>query len=349
MVSIANTAFSDDAWTQASFPVRMGGLGIRKSEDIALPAYISSSISTYSLVDSILKSVTDSAPIEITHEIEQWKASGEELIEPQDEFRARQRAWDTPRIEQTQKSLIAKADQVSRARLLAAEQPESGAWATAIPVPSLGTQLNPEELRIAIALRTGSEVCVERPCKCGKIIDKLGYHSLSCNKSEGRSPRHTAINEIIWRALKAAEIKSRLEPEGIDRGDNLRPDGLTSQPFSQGKALCWDATCVDTFCESYVHECATVAGSAATKAEIRKRNKYQEMGRRYKFEPIAIETTGVYGSTTRTIIKEIGKRISDKTGDIRESLWFRQRLSIAIQRGNAQLIQSPSDHIPGLS
>ena len=97
-------------------------------------------------MESILKSVTDSAPIDITHEIEQWKASGEELIEPQEDFRARQRAWDTPRIEQTQKSLIAKADQVSRARLLAAEQPESGAWATAIPVPSLGTQLNPEEL-----------------------------------------------------------------------------------------------------------------------------------------------------------------------------------------------------------
>ena len=289
MVSIANTAFSEDAWTQACFPVRMGGLGIRKSEDIALPAYISSSISTNALVESILTSVTDSAPLEITPEIEKWKESCDDLIEPQDEFRTRQRAWDTPRIEQHQKSLLAKADQVSRARLLAAAQPESGAWATAIPVPSLGTQLNPEELRIAIALRTGSEVCIERPCKCGKVIDKLGYHPLSCNKCEGRSPRHTAINEIIWRALNAAEIKSRLEPEGIDRGDSLRPDGLTSQPFSQGKALCWDATCVDTFCESYVNDCAITAGSAATKAEIRKRNKYHEMVSRFKFEPIAIE------------------------------------------------------------
>ena len=102
-------------------------------------------------MESILKSVTDSAPIEISHEIKQWKASGEELIEPQDEFRARQRAWDIPRIEQTQKSLLAKADQVSRARLLAASQPESVAWADAIPVPSLGTHINPEELRIAIA------------------------------------------------------------------------------------------------------------------------------------------------------------------------------------------------------
>ena len=186
---------------------------------------------------------------------------------------------------------------------MAAAQPESGAWATAIPVPTLGTQLKPKELHIATALRTGSEIYVEHPCKCGKSIDKLGYHSLSCNKSEGRSPRHTAINEIIWRALKAAEVKARLEPDGIDRGDNLRPDGLTSQPFSQGKALCWDATVVDTFCESYVIDCAIEAGSAATKAEIRKRNKYHEMVRRYKFEPIAIETKGVYSSTTRTIFK----------------------------------------------
>ena len=44
------------------------------------------------------------------------------------------------------------------------------------------------------------------------------------------------------------------------------------------------------------------------------------MLRRFQFKPIAIETSGVYGPTTRVIIKEIGKRISEKTGDARVSV-----------------------------
>ena len=68
------------------------------------------------------------------------------------------------------------------------------------------------------------------------------------------------------------------------------------------------------------------------------------MVRRFRFEPIAIETSGVFGPTTRAIINEIGKRISEKTGDVRESLWFKQRLSIAVQKGNSISILSPDWH-----
>ena len=73
-------------------------------------------------------------------------------------------------------------------------------------------------------------------------------------------------------------------------------------PFSQGRSLCWDATCVNTFADSSIHNSAMEAGHAATKAEESKRAKYPDLVRRFRFEPIAIETLGVYGSTTRIII-----------------------------------------------
>ena len=264
---ITNVDVKDKAWTQASFPARMGGLGIRKSEDIALPAYISSSISTQSLVESFFSSVTDLVPPEISPEIETWRTSAEGLLEPQGELRSKQRAWDAPRMEILQKELIKNADQFSRARLQAAAQPESGAWASAIPVPSLGTQLSPEEIRIATATRIGAKVCEIHPCnqKCNKNVDEYGFHALSCRYSEGRRPRHTAINDIVWRALRSAGMEATLEPKGVNRGDGLTPDGLTTYPFSQGKALCWDATCVNTYNETSVMECAMEAGSAAKK------------------------------------------------------------------------------------
>ena len=60
-------------------------------------------------------------------------------------------------------------------------------------------------------------------------------------------------------------MEATLEPKGVNRGDGLTPDGLTTYPFSQVKALCWDATCVNTYNETSVMECAMEAGSAAKK------------------------------------------------------------------------------------
>ena len=251
---ITNIEFTDASWTQASLPARLGGLGIRKSTDIALPCYISSALSAGSLVEAILSSVTDLAPFELSTEVETWKARGQGLVEPDGESGFRQRAWDSPHIDYLHKTLLDKADQFERARLLASSQPESGAWLSAVPVPSLGTQLSPDELRIAIALRTGSKLCENHQCKCGRNVDEYGFHLLSCQFNEGRHPRHAAINDIICRALKSAGIPSVLEPVGLNRGDGKRPDGITIFPFSQGKALCWNATCVNTFGESSVND-----------------------------------------------------------------------------------------------
>ena len=155
MSSIMIIDFTDDAWTQASLPFCSGGLGIQKAVDIALLCYISSALSAHSVVEDILSSVTDLASFEMSAEIETWKASGPGLIEPNGEACFRQKAWDTPHIDFIQGTLLENADQFSRARLLASAQPESGAWASAIPVPNLGTQLSPAELRITFALRIG--------------------------------------------------------------------------------------------------------------------------------------------------------------------------------------------------
>ena len=239
-------------------------------------------------MEAILSSVTDLAPFEVSPEIEMWIASSQGLIEPDGESSFRQRAWDTPRIDHIRKRLLENADQFSRARLMASAQSESGAWASAILVPNLGTQLSPDELSIAIALRTGSKICENHPCKCGRNVDEYGFHLLSCHFNEGRHPRHAAINDIICRALKASRMPSVLEPVGLNRGDGKRPDGITIFPFSQGKSLCWDATCVNTFGESSINDTAIEVGHAAAKAESAKRAKYPDMVRRFRFEPIAI-------------------------------------------------------------
>ena len=157
---------------------------------------------------------------------------------------------------------------MSKARLMATTQKESGTWLNALPVSSLGTLLDPESLRMAIARR------VPHSCCCGGRMDIRGLHSLSCKYSAGRFPRLSAMNDVIERALQKAVLPSVLEPPGLDRKKGSYPDGITVFPFSGGRSLVWDCTCVDTFAWVHLNRSAMEAGTAANSAEERKRRKY---------------------------------------------------------------------------
>ena len=158
--------------------------------------------------------------------------------------------------------------------------------------------------------------------------------------SAGCSPRHSAMNDVIKRALQKAGLPSVLEPPGLDRGDGSHPDGITVFPFSGGSSLIWDCTCVDNFSGVHLNRSAMEAGTAANNAEERKRRKYAALAEAHQFEPIAVETMGVYGESTVVILRAIGRRLVEATGEPREVNWFRQNLAIAIQRGNAFSILS---------
>ena len=334
---VTNVLFESDSIIQATLPVRLGGLGIRMSKDIALPAFISSLHSVKGLIQRILQNVTIPVDTDLNMAVEVWRQKTGSAPDVEVDG-SKQSAWDEPLMETVATDLMERADQISRARLLAAACRESGLWLHALPTPALGTLLDSESFRIAVALRVGAEVCIQHTCKCGRAMDAKGLHGLSCRYSAGRHPRHTALNDVIRRALQSAAIPSVLEPVGVDRGDGKRPDGISVFPFSKGKCLCWDATCVDTFAASHIYRSAVSAGSAAREAEVKKCQKYEALGRRYLFEPIAVETTGVYGTTTGTLLSDMGRRITNVSGDRRETLWLEQRIGLAVQRGNAYSI-----------
>jgi len=338
--SVTNVRFEGDSLVQAMLPVRLGGLGIRMSKDIALPAFISSLHSVRDLVEVILQKVQMREDNELQDVVNIWHARNQGLALPDGVNLGRQRTWDGPQASAVASGLLERADQISRARLLAASSRESGLWLNVLPASSIGTLLDPESFRIAIALRVGAVVCEPHKCRCGRMMDARGLHGLSCKYSAGRHPRHTAINDVVKRALQSAGIPSILEPVGVDRGDGKRPDGITIFPFSNGKCLCWDATCTDTYAETYLNGSAVLARSAACGAEVRKRRKYAMLAARFRFEPVAVETAGCYGESTGKFIMEIGRRITEATDDLRETYWLEQRIGLAVQRGNAYSILS---------
>ena len=141
-----------------------------------------------------------------------------------------------------QQSLLSSAvDAQDEARLLAVSQREAGTWLEALPVSSLGLHLGDNELRIVTILRLapmGIPTCAEHTCICNeKVGIILGTHGLKCKKSRGRFSRHHSVNDIIARALNLANVPAMLEPAGIVREDNKRPDGMTNVPWSHGRYL----------------------------------------------------------------------------------------------------------------
>ena len=151
-------------------------------------------------------------------------------------------------------------------------------------------------------------------------------------------------NDILVRAIRSAEVHAELEPPRLLRGDGKRPDGATLDPWERGKFLVWDFTCPDTLAPSHVALSSRAAGAAATQAESSKRSKYGELSSSgsYTFFPVAIETLGTWGQSAAELCRDIGGRIQALKGYPRTIALLRQRLALAVQRGNAAAIRGTS-------
>ena len=97
---------------------------------------------------------------------------------------------------------------------------------------------------------------------------------------------------------------------------------------------------VDTFAGVHLNRSTMKAGTAANSAEERKRRKYAAHAEAHQFELIAVKTIGVYGESTGVILRAMGRRLVEATGEPREVNWFSQNLAITIQRDNAFSILS---------
>ncbi|XP_011555023.3 uncharacterized protein LOC105386209 [Plutella xylostella] len=332
--TVLNIEMTSSQWSQASLPIRHGGLGIRRLQDTELPAFLSSSFGVLDLVTRILTIHGDGFSIPFAEEaLELWQARcpGSDLPEtPQS-----QRSWDEVLCNNAIDSLLSSQSGVELARLRAVTQPESGIWLHALPSLQLGTLMDDDSLRVAVALRLGCNVCHPHRCVCGAQVDARGRHGLHCVRSAGRLSRHCSINDIVKRALIAANIPSVLEPQGLSRTDGKRPDGLTMIPWERGRCLLWDATCVCTFAPSHVASTSLTPGAAAEEAARLKCQKYGPLLSSYIFAPLALETTGVWGVQGKAFVKEIGRRLRNRGLDFRSGAYLMQRISLAVQRGNA--------------
>ena len=170
---------------------------------------------------------------------------------------------------------------------------------------------------------------------CGTAVDERALHCLSCCFSKDHHSHHAALNDLVKRSLDSAKIPSHLEPTGLYCTDGKKPDGATIVPWKGGRVLVWDLTCADTLAPSHRQLASREAGAVAASAEQRKKSKYAHLEATHHFVPIAVETLGVVGEERSIFFKDLGRCIADETQEQQSLQFLLQRVSIAVQRGNA--------------
>jgi len=284
---LTNSALTDMQWLQASFPVRMGGLGVRSVSSLALSAFLASAASTQQLQGAILSSTQSAGDNMLAAYLAQWQSETGSDVQ-MEALPGQQSFWDRPGlIRQSQLVDASKVDTVQRAQYLASTAPHSGDWLLALPVASCGLRLDDEAVRVAVALRLGLALGAPHSCHCGAMVDADGRHAFVCKKAPSRIARHQQLNDIVYRALVAAGVPAAKEPVGLCRSDGKRPDGMSLIPWKSGKMLLWDVTVASTLADSYVASAARGAGEVAEQAGARKHSKYADLSATYEFIPLA--------------------------------------------------------------
>ena len=333
---ILNVSLDDKSWIQASLPIKVGGLGIRRVAQVAPSAFLASQAATRLMVLAVLPArLHDVVDQGVEVALNAWQELGG-VVSPTGECESHQRKWDAAVIEHDKQWLLEQTqDLPSKARLRSVMSSHAGDWLSAPPLSAAGLRMDNNTVRVATALRLGAPVCAPHRCICGSLVDARGTHGLSCTCSAGRSSRHHQLNDIIHRALNRAHIAAVKEPNGLIAGCGLRPDGATTVPWQRGKCLVWDATIPDTLALSHLQDTAITAGSAAASAASLKHQKYAAFEPNYTVMPVAVETLGAWDAESMRFIVALGHRLSAATGDSRETEYLFQRISVAIQRGNA--------------
>ena len=105
-----------------------------------------------------------------------------------------------------------------KARLKAAGAAHAGDWLNATPIPSLGLRLLDEAIRVAVGHRLGSNTCHPiHACVAPKLTLEVctALHARRVDRNTSYVNTFVAmVNDIIWRAIKKAQVPTSKEPVG---------------------------------------------------------------------------------------------------------------------------------------
>ena len=247
--------------------------------------------------------------------------------------------------------LVASTDlATSRARLRSASGPGAGHWLQASPIiPSLRIPL--PLFLTAVRLRLGfPHPCLATydTCACGNSMDALGTHLMRCSRGGERTSSHDSVRDSVYHILRESGQHVQRErtgflPSSAPGGRGGRVDIVISD-LVEGHILV-DVVIADPTRRDLVDRAACRGLVAAEDAERRKETHYRDRAAGTKFIPFALETYGALSDASNRLLVDCAHRAAQLNGRSGRNVsllvtWFRQRVSVALQRSLAHAIHA---------
>ena len=166
---------------------------------------------------------------------------------------------------------------------------------------------------------------------------------MHCKGDNGlKGSRHDRIRDNIFKEAQHASLNPTKEMPGLVPNSQSRPADVFIANWIDGRKMAFDISVVSPTQDAILHR---AADSAAAAIEMRKSTKYRAhfdncRAEGITFQPLVVETFGGWDLEAAKFLKDIARLDARRWGknDAIEIKHFFQRLSVALQRGNAALL-----------
>jgi hypothetical protein len=254
--------------------------------------------------------------------------------------------------------MLAAAGDRDRARILSCAGPKASAWLNCVPKIAL-FKLGSADYRVCLRLRLGlPQRCIKAglKCRCGTVPDPLGIHHLCCPHGGHLTTRHEVICKASHEMVRAAGKES--STKGLEdslpgfrsaKGYRLVLDQLIQSFTPDGTDVGLDFAVCHPCATSYLPHSKNNTLGAADERCGGKNSKYlaPSQANDISFRPAVMEVFGAMSQHMEGLIKECATLVKDSLPEDTITTWtaesfsafHQQRISIALQRGNAKAIR----------
>ena len=371
MESFLCCSLSDSEWSLASLSTKMGGLGIRNTEQHSPAAFLASQSACRELCKKL-------DPHYEEYLRNQWTDSHTAIVDYNTMVSEDSKLPMTIESNPRQQELSHEIDRCTfgkiksqnennvhfKAHLNLTTASGAGSWLYTTPSKALGTHVDPELYSIMVQrwVRVPVHYTESHSLMCDKVMDRYGDHSLVCACGGDRTKRHNLLRNEVYYFCNSAGLNPELEKPGIlqprpingavqedgsDRGldCNRRPADVYIPRWKRGTPAALDFAVTSGLRSNIVSRSAEDGNVATLLYEDYKRShldtetKCREEG--INFIPIVCEADGGgWGPAAHKVWSELAKRKAIVAGE-RDSIVVSrllQSLGLILHRENARSV-----------
>ncbi len=292
---IGHPIFHQDR-TLAHLPLSQGGLGISRALLLADPAFIASVGASWVFQPATVPRNGYAEATERLHDIIDIPELPEKFVNTVSASYTQAKQFSQHKfmaaINGNLRSIIMQsADPRKQALIHGRSCKGANFWLTVPPNVFNRTPFDPAAFRSLLNYYLGVPIISEeRPCPdCGKILDIYGHHALSCRTAAGSIERHNGITLSLAQILKKANINYIYEARNPMKDNRQRPGDILFHNFDVYGDAYLDVSVINICAKSYVKTAATGPLEGSRIRFEAKKNKYPELGARFK--PLIVETS----------------------------------------------------------